>query len=58
MDCQKNAICQVYQNALELGEIGSRAQRSLDILDTLSVLAMPDELMNIVDEFTVSSRRQ
>ena len=57
MDCQKNAICQVYQNALELGEIGSRAQRSLDILDTLSVLAMPDELMNIVDEFTVSSRQ-
>ena len=56
MDCQKKAICEVYQNALELGEVSERARHSLDYLDYLNVFSLPDEFMNIVDEFTV--RRQ
>ena len=54
LDCQKKAICEVYQNALELGEISTRARHSLDFLDSASVLSVPDEFLNIIDEFTVS----
>jgi len=52
LDCQKKAICEVYQNALELGEISTRARHSLDFLDSASVLSVPDEFLNIIDEFT------
>ena len=54
LDCQKKAVCEVYQNALELGEISKRARHSLDFLDSASVLSIPDEFLNIIDEFTVS----
>ena len=54
LDCQKKAICEVYQNALELGEISKRARHSLDFLDSASVLSVPDEFLDIIDEFTVS----
>ena len=54
LDCQKKAICEVYQNALELGEISQRARHSLDFLDSASVLSVPDEFLDIIDEFTVS----
>ena len=54
MDCQKKAICEVYQNAQQLGAVSQRARHSLDNLETLSVLSLPDEFMNIIDEFVVS----
>ena len=54
MDCQKKAICEVYQNAQQLGAVSQRARHSLDYLETLSVLSLPDEFMNIIDEFVVS----
>merc|ERR1712047_76635 len=52
LDCQKKAICEVYQNALELGEISKRARHSLDFLDSASVLSVPEEFLDIIDEFT------
>ena len=54
MDCQKKAICEVYQNAQQLGAVSQRARHSLDNLETLSLLSLPDEFMNIIDEFVVS----
>lgn len=51
MDCQKKAVCEVYQNAVELGEVSKRAKHSLDYLDSVQYFSMPDEVMNIVDEF-------
>lgn len=53
VDCQKRAICEIYRNSAELGEISTRAQHSLNFLESFSLMSLPDEFMNIVDEFMV-----
>ena len=57
MDCQKKAICEVYQNQRQLGAISQRARHSLDYLETLSYFSLPDEFINVIDEFMVKQRR-
>ena len=53
IDCQKRAICEIYQNPLEMGELNIRAKHSLDMLESASLMSLPDEFMNLVDEFLV-----
>ena len=53
MDCQKKAVCEIYRNSAQLGEISQRAQHSLDMLESFSLMALPDDFINLVDEFMV-----
>ena len=55
IDCQRQAICEVYKNSAELGEISKRAKHSLDSLESLSQVSLPDSFMNVIDEFHVSN---
>ena len=47
-------ICEIYRDETnELGEIGKRAKHSLDFVDTVQYLNLPDEFMNLADEYVV-----
>ncbi len=53
-DCQRKAVCEVYQQRRRLGEAGRRARHSLDFLgDAAGYLALPDAVANTLDEFQV-----
>ena len=54
VDCTKKAICEIYQNSQELGQLGERAMHGLDMMESLSYMSLPDEFFNILDEFMVS----
>jgi len=51
VDCTKKAICEIYQNSQELGQLGQRAMHGLDMMESLSYMSLPDEFFNILDEF-------
>merc|ERR1712203_276516 len=51
VDCTKKAICEIYQNSQELGQLGERAMHGLDMMESLSYMSLPDEFFNILDEF-------
>ena len=54
MECQKKAICEIYQDeSNELGEFGRRAKHSLDFVDSVQYLNVPDEVLNLADEYAV-----
>ena len=54
VDCQKKAICEIYQNPQKLGLFGERARHGLDMMESFSYMSLPDEFFNILDEFMVS----
>ena len=49
-------ICEIYRDAdnKDLGEIGRRAKHSLDFVDALQYLNLPDEFLTLADEYMVS----
>ena len=51
-------ICEIYrdENNKDLGEIGRRAKHSLDFVDALQYLNLPDEFLTLADEYMVSLR--
>ena len=54
MECQMKVICEIYQDGSnELGEIGKRARHSLDFVDAVQYLNLPDEFLNLADEYAV-----
>ena len=54
LECQMKVICEIYRDETnELGEIGKRAKHSLDFVDTVQYLNLPDEFMNLADEYVV-----
>ena len=49
-------ICEIYRDDTnELGEVGTRAKHSLDFVDAVQYLNLPDEFLNLADEYMVSS---
>lgn len=52
-DCQKKAICEVYQDQLILGDLSVRARHGLDVLDYANYIRVPDFVMDVIDEFQV-----
>ena len=49
-------ICEIYRDDTnELGEVGRRAKHSLDFVDAVQYLNLPDEFLNLADEYMVSS---
>lgn len=54
INCQRRAVCEVYRYQDQLGELSKRARHSLDYLDTLPYLSLPDEINEISDELVVS----
>lgn len=55
IECQKKMICEIYQDANELGEVSARGRHSLDFMDTAQFFSLPDVLANTIDEFQVCS---
>ena len=53
INCQRRAVCEVYKFQDQLGELSKRARHSLDYLDTLPYLSLPDEINEISDELVV-----
>ena len=54
MECQRKAICEIYQDeSNEFGEFGRRAKHSLDFVDSVQYLNVPDEVLNLADEYAV-----
>ncbi len=53
VNCQRRAVCEVYKYQGQLGELSKRARHSLDFLDTLPYLNLPDEINEIGDELVV-----
>ncbi len=53
LECQKHAVCEVYQDGSVLGEFGARARHSLDFVDQMATLKLPDFIGNTLDEFQV-----
>ena len=49
-------ICEIYRDTdnKDLGEIGRRAKHSLDFVDALQYLNLPDEFLTLADEYMVS----
>ena len=49
-------ICEIYRDKdnQDLGEIGRRAKHSLDFVDALQYLNLPDEFLTLADEYMVS----
>ena len=48
-------ICEIYRDDTnELGEVGRRAKHSLDFVDAVQYLNLPDEFLNLADEYMVS----
>merc|ERR1712218_139006 len=56
IDCQMKVICEIYRDKdnQELGEIGRRAKHSLDFVDALQYLNLPDEFLTLADEYMVA----
>ena len=50
-------ICEIYRDDTnELGEVGRRAKHSLDFVDAVQYLNLPDEFLNLADEYMVSDK--
>ena len=50
-------ICEIYRDDTnELGEVGMRAKHSLDFVDAVQYLNLPDEFLNLADEYMVSDK--
>jgi len=56
IDCQMKVICEIYRDTdnKDLGEIGRRAKHSLDFVDALQYLNLPDEFLTLADEYMVA----
>ena len=53
-DCQKKAICELYRDETGvLGGFSARARIGLDLMDALAYVALPDMVINTVDELQV-----
>ena len=49
-------ICEIYKDeSNELGEIGKRARHSLDFIDAVQYLKLPEEFLELADEYSVSN---
>ena len=54
LECQTKVICEIYRDETnELGELGKRAKHSLDFVDAVQYLNLPDEFVNLADEYMV-----
>lgn len=50
INCQRRAVCEIYKYQQQLGELSRRARHSLDYLNTIAYLNMPDEINELTDE--------
>ena len=58
-DCQKKAICELYRDETGvLGGFSARARTGLDLMDALAYVALPDMVVNTVDELKVKYRNE
>jgi len=55
IECQMKVICEIYRDDTnELGEVGRRAKHSLDFVDAVQYLNLPDEFLNLADEYMMA----
>ena len=55
IDCTKRAVCEVYQNSIELGELGKRAVHGFDMMESYMdyLKLLPSEFVVTLDEILV-----
>ena len=55
IDCTKRAVCEVYQNSIELGELGKRAVHGFDMIESYMdyLKLLPSEFVVTLDEILV-----